>query len=196
MTLDERWTWAARVTQRMALHDDGVALEIEIAGDGPFPAGVGWHPWFRRDIPDRGDVRVLVDADKQYELAFDLIPNGRLAAVEGERDLRRYAEVGNRRLDDCYRAVRQPMRIAWGDVELTMTSSANVGHTVVYTPEHAVCIEPQTCAIDAFNLDARGVEAGTVVVERDRPLVASTEWRWRISGEPDPASDPASRADS
>ena len=70
------------------------------------------------------------------------------------------------------------MCIGWGELELTMTSSRNVGHTVVYTTEHAVCLEPQTCAIDAFNLDARGVAAGIQIVDEWTPLVATTEWSW------------------
>ena len=46
------------------------------------------------------------------------------------------------------------MKVCWDDIELRMTSSENVRHAIVYTPERAVCVEPQSCAIDAFNLDA------------------------------------------
>jgi aldose 1-epimerase len=37
---------------------------------------------------------------------------------------------------------------------------------VVYTPAHrqAFCIEPYTCATDAVNLQARGIEAGWQVL--------------------------------
>jgi galactose mutarotase-like enzyme len=64
-----------------------------------------------------------------------------------------------------------------------MEHSPNVTHAVVYTPARAVCIEPQTCAIDAFNLEAQGIEgAGAIVVEPGRPLIASTTWRWRTDG--------------
>jgi galactose mutarotase-like enzyme len=58
---------------------------------------------------------------------------------------------------------------------LWIESSQKVTHTVVYTPEHAVCVEPQTCATDAFNLP---VAAGVQIVEPGRPLVATTRWRW------------------
>jgi hypothetical protein len=51
----------------------------------------------------------------------------------------------------------------------------------VYTPKHAVCIEPQTCAPDAFNLAAQGMPgAGMAVVDERHPLVATTVWRWKI----------------
>jgi galactose mutarotase-like enzyme len=61
-----------------------------------------------------------------------------------------------------------------------MEWSANVEHVVVYTPPHALCIEPQTCAIDAFNLASRGAaNAGLRIVDEDHPLEASSMWRWR-----------------
>jgi aldose 1-epimerase len=167
-------------SHRITVLDDGIEQEIEVFGSHGFPAGCGWHPWFRRDVRPGRDVRLVVDADERYELSPDRIPTGRILPAAGEFDLRAYPEIGHRRLDDCYRGVRGPMRIGWGDIELTMTSTDNVGHAVVYTPAHAVCVEPQTCAIDAFNLDARGIDAGVTVVDDRRVLHAATDWRWRI----------------
>jgi aldose 1-epimerase len=204
LTLDDRWPWRGRVSQRVELLDDGLRQTTEIASvGGRFPAGCGWHPWFRRDVRPGAEVRVLVDADERDELAPGRIPTGRILPVDGDFDLRAIPALGDRRLDDCYRGVRGPMRLAWGDIELTMTSSANVTYAVVYTPEHAVCVEPQTCAIDAFNLDARGVPAGTAVVEEGHPLVATTEWLWSMgtdpsahTAQPPRASDRSTAADS
>lgn len=150
------------------------------ADDTRFPAGAGWHPWFGRDVRRGHDVRVCVEAGEVYQLE-DMIPTGEIRPVRGEEDLRRCPAIGDRRLDTCYRGVTGPLRLRWGEVELTMTSSANVAHAVVYTPAHAVAIEPQTCAIDAFNLAARGVaNTGVSVVEPGRPLVAETAWRCTI----------------
>ena len=73
------------------------------------------------------------------------------------------------------------MRIRWGDIELVMEQSRNLGHAVVYTPPEAFCVEPQTCAIGAFNLAARGFErSGVTTVTSEDPLIASTTWRWSI----------------
>jgi aldose 1-epimerase len=178
LAFDERWPFGGRCVQRIEALDDGVAQTVEVhATAAAFPAGVGWHPWFRRSIGGAEHVHAQVDASERYELS-DMIPTGRLAPVDGECDLWAYPRLGDRRLDDCYRGVAAGPRLRWGDLELWMESSDNVTHVVAYTPEHAVCIEPQTCAIDAFNLEARGVEAGVAVVEAGRPLVASTTWRW------------------
>lgn len=179
LTFDERWPFGGGARHTVRLLDGGVAMVLEVfPGDRAFPAGAGWHPWFRRDVSGDAPVSVRVDADEIYELAA-MIPTGALVPVSGETDLRSQPHLGSRRLDTCYRHPRGPLRIAWGGFELSMTSSANIRHAVVYTPERAVCVEPQTCAIDAFNLDARrAFDSGTAVVEPGRPLIAETTWRW------------------
>jgi aldose 1-epimerase len=178
IVFNERWPSGGRCVQRIEVLDDGVVQTAEVhATDGAFPAGIGWHPWFRRTIGGAEHVHAQVEASQRYELA-DMIPTGRLLPVEDEYDLRRYRRLADRRLDDCYRGLASGPRLLWDDLELWMESSDNVTHAVVYTPEDAVCIEPQTCAIDAFNLEARGVDPGIAVVVAGRPLVASTQWRW------------------
>ncbi len=184
LTIDigDPWPWRGHCTQRIEAHDDGLAQTVELsATDEAFPAGVGWHPWFRRDVRPGADVRLGVDATRRYEAA-DLIPTGRLLPVEGPFDLRGGPALGERRLDDCYAGAIEPLALSWGDIELTMTSTPNVRHAVVYTPADAVCVEPQTCAVDAFNLASRGIESGVAIVAPGDPLVASTSWRWRIAG--------------
>ena len=179
---DAGWPFAGRAVQEIAVLDDGVSQRIEVhaARGSRFPAGAGWHPWFRRDVRRGEDVRVLVDAERVYETA-EMIPTGWMAPATGELDLRGYPALAGRRLDVCYQHTRAALRVRWADIELTMRSSPNVTHAVVYTPARAVCVEPQTCAPDAFNLAAQGVEsAGMAVVAPQRPLIASTTWRWTI----------------
>jgi len=176
---DARWPLGGHAVQRIEALDDGISQTVEVhAGGVPFPAGAGWHPWFRRDIAGAAHVHAQVDASTRYELRQG-IPTGRLVAVEGDYGLSRYPKLGDRRLDDCYLCPSGTMRLRWDDVELWIDSSPNVSHAVVYTPEHAVCLESQTCAIDAFNIASRvDGDAGVVTVEPGKPLVASTTWRW------------------
>ncbi|MEX0749696.1 MAG: hypothetical protein WD359_02720, partial [Dehalococcoidia bacterium] len=157
IVFDETWPFGGHAVQHIEALDDGVAQTIEVhAARTPFPAGAGWHPWFRRQIYGAEHVHAQVDASTRYELR-DQVPTGRLLPVDGEHDLRAYRPLDARRLDDCYRCPSGTLRLRWDDLELWMESSANVDHAMVYTPEHAVCLEPQTCAADAFNLAARGV---------------------------------------
>ncbi len=182
VSFDDGWPWPGRAVQEIQLLDDGVRqrLRVEAGARASFPAGIGWHPWFRRDVRPGAETRVLVDAARTYEVA-ETIPTGWLPWVNDALDLRRYPVLGPRDIDACYRHLRGPLRIAWGDIELTMRSSPNVTHAVIYTPPAAICIEPQTCAPDAFNLAAQGVAgAGMAIVGARHPLTAATTWRWTI----------------
>jgi len=180
LELGEPWPWRGRVVQEFSLEFAALRMTIEVhADDEPFPAGAGWHPYFRRDVRPACEARVHVPAATRYETA-DMIPTGRIVPVDSTpADLRRCPEVGGRRIDVCYPQPDGPLRARWADVELAMEQSPELSHAVVYTAGHAFCLEPQTCAIDAFNLSERGVEGtGTVVVEPGRPLVATSVWRW------------------
>jgi galactose mutarotase-like enzyme len=182
---DTGWPFLARLTQCIRVLADGVALRIEVdaTGDAGFPAGAGWHPWFRRDVRLGCEPTVRVPAVSHYRSRPDLIPIGVVGQPDGDADLREGPELGSRRLDDFYGSVSEPMRITWGDLSLTMTSSANCAHAVVYTgSERGFCVEPQTCAPDAFNLNARGIaDTGIAIVVPGKPLVAETTWRWSAS---------------
>ena len=180
----DSWPFAGSVVQRIHVVDRGIDQQIEVraASGNRFPAGVGWHPWFRRDVRPGAAVRVRVDASQVYE-THEIIPTGWLLHARGQHNLRGGPELGDRRIDACYRHPRGPISISWDDLTLTMASSPNVTHAVVFTPEHAVCVEPQTCAPDAFNLAAQGMEgAGMTIVSPSRPLIATTSWRWRSGG--------------
>lgn len=183
VTIDDGWPFGARVRQAITLRDDGIDQRVEVhALDRAFPAGVGWHPWFRRDLRPGRDVHVRVDAGDVYE-TVGMIPTGWIQHVGREHDLREFPAVGARQLDTCYRHPRGNLDLRWDDLELTISSSRSVTHAVVYTTPSSICVEPQTCAVDAFNLDAQGIDGtGTVVVEPARPLVAWTRWRWRSFG--------------
>ena len=107
LDFDARWPFGGRAIQSFTMQDDGIELQIEIHADAAaFPAGAGWHPWFRRDVRPGVDPRVLVDADEIYELQSN-IPTGALLPVAGETDLRAYPALAERRLDTCYRPARR-----------------------------------------------------------------------------------------
>jgi aldose 1-epimerase len=185
LDFDERWPWRGSITHEISAHDDGLTtwLRVVAAAAQRFPAGVGWHPWFRRSIGGH-EVAVGLQATERYELQ-DMIPTGRTLPVAGAHDLRAAPAVGERRLDECYRGVRSPIVVRWGELALSIEPSDNVCHAMVYTPPHAVCVEPQTCAVDAFNLAARDVDGtGIVVVTPASPLVATSTWRWGLGDSP------------
>jgi galactose mutarotase-like enzyme len=172
------WPLGGSVRQSIRLAAGSVELSAEIvAGEDPMPAGLGWHPWFRR--PDRGDLAVRVEAVDTLESDAGLIPTGRRAPVDDATDLRSGPLLGERRLDHVYPDVRTPVVVTWPDLVLTMRSSAALRTFVVHSPPSGVCVEPQTEWPDAIALSGRGVTGtGLVPLGPGESLRATTTWEW------------------
>ncbi|MEO8358387.1 MAG: aldose 1-epimerase [Vicinamibacteria bacterium] len=167
------------------------ALEIHVVaentGQGDMPVGFGIHPYFRR--PGRGSVEV--PARKRWELS-DSLPTGTLLGVDGAFDLRQPRDIATLSLDDIYAdaipdedgLVRCRLRDEVTGVQTVVEfSAAEFPDIVVYTPpapRPAICIEPNSCPTDAFNLHERGVDAGVLVLKPG----AKAEWNVRIFSEP------------
>jgi aldose 1-epimerase len=126
-----------------------------------------------------------VPARRRWELEQSL-PTGRLLDVEGRWDLRHATALSALSLDDIYTDVVADhdglARAAIDDpgarrrvvVEFDPRELPDV---VVYTPpapRRAVCIEPNSCPTDAFNLAARGIDAHV------RRLEPGASLRWRV----------------
>jgi aldose 1-epimerase len=140
-------------------------------GDADMPAGFGIHPYFHK--PVRGTL--TVPADKRWELA-DSLPTGRLLEVAGAYDLRRAPDLSEVQLDDIFTGVTAEAdglaRCVLTDEEagrqtVVEFDAQQFPHVVVYTPpapRRAICVEPNTCPTDAFNLQARGIESNLLVL--------------------------------
>jgi aldose 1-epimerase len=141
------------------------------AGDREMPFGFGIHPYFRR--PASGQL--TVPANARWELESSL-PTGKLLDVAGDYDLRKDRDVASLELDDVYTwlepdtdglvhcAIRDLSAQTATVIDFDAKEFPNV---VVYTaprPREALCVEPQTCPTDAFNLTANGVDANMIVL--------------------------------
>jgi aldose 1-epimerase len=140
-------------------------------GERAMPVGFGIHPYFRK--PARGAI--TVPADARWELS-DSLPTGKLLNVEADCDLRDARTLDRLSLDDIFTKVTPD---ADGDVRCFLDdsergtrtvvefSSEQFPHVVVYTPpapREAICIEPNTCPTDGFNLQERGVESNVIAL--------------------------------
>ncbi|MDQ0582430.1 aldose epimerase family protein [Streptomyces rishiriensis] len=161
--LVEPWPYPGLVTQVVTLTEDSLSLAMAVETHGSsFPAQIGWHPWFNRNLggPDDQDVRVSFDPEWQEERGDDHLPTGnRIAPKPGP-------------WDDCF---GMPGGVAvgltWpGRLELRVTSPE--AWVVVYDEqEAAVCVEPQTGPPDGLNTLPR-------LVTPLEPLEAGTTWHW------------------
>lgn len=173
------WPWEGSAWQRIELGPGFLALKLEVrAAREAFPAGCGWHPWFRRDVAGSPGVTVGVAAASRY-LQEDGIPTGELVAP-AEDFLLDGRQLGQRRLDDCYTGIERPEAVVgWERLRLSIAFESPRPHLQVYSPPEAFCLEPQTCAPDAFNLSAAGsVVDGAAVVAPGRPLALTSRWTW------------------
>jgi aldose 1-epimerase len=158
--LDSRWPFPGHVVQEFRLEGGHLDQQVEVhAGQAPFPATVGWHPWFRRALAS-GEVAELA-FEAQGMLLRDVagIPSGDVVAVPPGP------------WDDCFVGVRWPMTITWpGMVRLRISS--DTAFAVVYDEcADVFCVEPQSGPPDGPNTSPRMVRPGD-------PLVASTRWSW------------------
>jgi len=144
------------------------------SGSETLPFGLGYHPYFK--VAPFGGDRALVSlaADQVWELR-DSLPTGVRMAPDPMKDLREGREFGSLTLDDAFTDLKpRPAAngLGWfgglknpeGSAQLDMYVSPAFREAVAFTPPHrrAVCLEPYTCATDAINLQARGIDAGWI----------------------------------
>ena len=161
-------------------------LRVENVGGEPLPFGLGTHPYFALPFGGAGtaaDCRVTVPAAGRWELVGG-VPTGEVVDAAGEYDLRDGPTFGGLDLDDVYTRVAAEDGVITSVIEnpaaglrIVQRCDAAFREQVVFTPpwfregpadaptKGAVCVEPYTCATDAINLQARGVDAGLRTLE-------------------------------
>ncbi|AEY90652.1 MULTISPECIES: aldose 1-epimerase [Streptomyces] len=159
--LTDPWPHPGRVTQIATLAEDGLTLTMSVETyDDSFPAQLGWHPWFHRNLGGE-DVRLDFEPAWQEERGADHLPTGnRVEARPGP-------------WDDCFGMPGGvDVTLTWpGQLELKVASREE--WVVVYDEQaEAVCVEPQTGPPNGLNTLPR------LVTPLD-PLEAGTTWSWR-----------------
>ena len=185
--LESPWPYRGRVVYLVSL--DGAALvqtmSIEAAdGERPFPAGFGWHPWFRRSL-GQGQMRLTAGVADQWQMDETITPTGAVITPPLLDEMRAGAVFPPGAMDGCFRlGDGGRVTLEWPEVTLEMFSSPELAHIQTYTPrpplDHAICVEPQTCAVNAFQLAQQGFRGtGAATVAPGNPLRATTRWAWR-----------------
>ncbi|MFZ4245955.1 aldose 1-epimerase [Streptomyces griseoincarnatus] len=158
--LTDPWPYPGRVTQQVSLTGDALTLTMSVETHGSsFPAQIGWHPWFLRNLGGE-DVTLDFDPAWQEERGEDHLPTGR----------RIDPRPGP--WDDCFGMPDGvDVTLTWpGQLKLKVTSREH--WVVVYDEQReAVCVEPQTGPPDGLNTHPR-------LVTPLEPLEASTTWTW------------------
>ncbi|MDR3545497.1 MAG: hypothetical protein P4L30_07025 [Candidatus Limnocylindrales bacterium] len=165
--LGAAWPFGGHAVHGVTLTADSLTLRLEVHADArPFPAIVGWHPWFRRTLDgpagaESGPVELVLRAGGMLLRGEDGLPTGAVGPVPPGP------------WDDCFVDVTSPPLVRWpGTLEIAIESDA--AYWVVYTENpDGVCVEPQTGPPNGLNT------GDCALVEPGRPLIASMTLRWR-----------------
>jgi aldose 1-epimerase len=173
---------------------NGLRLKARVTntGDAVMPFGFGAHPYFHAPLNPKGSrdaMMIQLDADARWVLDGRLIPSGNIEPPAGKFDFRKPRALGTETYDDAFRmkpvpendqaAPRARLIDPSLKIALEVRADAAFGDFVVYAPPDnpVVALEPYTCAPDAFNLAARGIEAGMRALAPGQTFEAGFEIR-------------------
>ena len=151
------WPWAYRATQRIALTEVGLDVEMVVANQSEttMPVGLGWHPYFPRTGATMLHARVT-----GIWLTDDEILPMVCVAPPKDRDPCHGLAVDRVALDNVFVGWDQEAVITWPErrARLRLTARGPLTTLVVYTPPGAAffCAEPVSHITEAFNLAAAG----------------------------------------
>ena len=160
------WPWPIRCTivHELDAGELRATMALTNAGDSPMPAGLGWHPYFAREVDGAAPTLELPVAAVFPDADGDCLPEGAPVALPAALDFRAARALDPaRHIDCCLAGLDGPVRLAWPDagLGLTLHPDAACRYLVLYNPGMPhFAVEPVTNANDGFNLAARGVEAG------------------------------------
>ena len=181
--LADPWPYRGRIEYSVALSGMTLVQTMKLVASPEepraFPGGLGWHPWFNRSL-GAGELNVQANVKSQWELDDTMTALGTRSVTDLVERLNRGTHFKTGEVDGCFLAKPDSRAVlSWPELALTITSSETVTHLMFYSPEHAICVEPQTSIIDAAQLHERGIaDTGHVLVDRSTPLVATTTWSW------------------
>lgn len=167
------WPFPYRARQRFDLLGDAsaarvdLALEIENTGVSAFPFGLGWHPYFHRDL----QTELGFTARGVWHTDPSRLPT-RLTATPPECSFDPPRRIGDTTLDNCYAGWRPPAIVRWPARKLVARIAADDAceYLIVYIPSDPAApapffaLEPVTHMTDAFNRDGKGDDTGTRVL--------------------------------
>jgi aldose 1-epimerase len=146
----DNWPWAYHAEQRVRLGEKGCAITLNLTNlsNVPMPAGLGFHPYFRR----RPETRVTFNSNGIWLVDEAQIPTGEIALSDHFADFAQGAALPAQTIDHCYMLWNGTARIEddLGSIALTARGAPFLH---VYAPEDgsALCLEPVSHMPDALN---------------------------------------------
>jgi aldose 1-epimerase len=164
LRFSEPWPFAGTVTHLFQLSNDRLIQQMSVSPAVDQPVTVGWHPWFRRQLAQGSSLELDTEMGnaRQWRRDASGIPTGKLDTVT------------QRPWDDCFRGVGA-VGLRWPGA-LSIEVTHDCPDVVIYDPEHAICVEPQSGPPDWANLCAE-----EVLVPAGSALEHTVQWRWTMA---------------
>jgi aldose 1-epimerase len=157
------WPFAGSVETHWAITETTVQTNITVSSErDEFPATVGWHPWFPRELHG-AQARVDLPATDQLVRGEDALPTGERIP---------YQPIPGT-FDDAFLVPSQQATITWPDVARVHVTSSEPWFVLFDQLPDAVCIEPQSGPPDGLRSSAYWEP---FLVTPNRPLALSTTW--------------------
>ncbi len=127
-----------------------VNFSVMNTGEGPFPFGLGWHPYFDVRTSRLEDVTVYLPELKEFSLNERFLPTGGTKVIKKQR-----WRPQNRFFNATYQVLSTPKSYMIEADKLTVriTTSENLSFLQLYTPpdEGVLALEPMSCCVNALN---------------------------------------------
>lgn len=185
------WPTDFRIRVCYELHDGKLesTLTVDNPSNQPMPFGLGTHEYFRvplaADSAGRDACRIFAPARRYWELE-KMFPTGKTLPAEGPRSLSTGMAYGETHLDDVFTDLAATGGRVICHVDdptnrrrMVMEFDDSFRECVAFNPPHreAICLEPYTCAPDAYALSERGIDAGLRVLRPGESFQARVEIR-------------------
>lgn len=139
---DDAWPWPLFAEQRLSLEPQAIAIQLSVTNraDTSMPAGLGWHPYFKKAISIEDDAKL------SWPIGPDLMPLGASSTTLATGDTRYLSDWRQVRLD------------LPDGARLSMTADPLLSHLVIHdvAPGYS-CVEPTSHLANALGTTPPGV---------------------------------------
>jgi aldose 1-epimerase len=158
------WPWPAAVDVEWELRERCLTTTITVhAYEDEFPAVVGWHPWFRRELDSGGPLQWALAATGRAERGEDYLPTGRILPFD----------ASDGPFDDAFVVPSGRASVRWPGALTVEIASDGQWFVVFDQLSQAVCIEPQSGPPNGVN---DGIDGPVPVAAPGRPHRLVTSW--------------------
>ena len=169
----DAWPWRYIARQKFSLTDTRLTVELSVKNlsDSPMPAGLGWHPYFKRE-----GATLIVPTSHVWRVDAETGTNSP-NSVKITDSLSRARIVDDLVLDTTYSLDQGSIELNWPTHGVSITADPIFRHATVYVPdgEDYFCAEPVSHAPNAVNSDLGDELTGLKWLEPGQTLSGKIE---------------------